>query len=52
MTTEERERISALADRMANYGKKLQNGEYIEEPGLGADCSDAAEELRRLLEDQ
>ncbi len=37
-----------LADRLKGYAERLQNGEMLDEPGLGADLADACSELERL----
>lgn len=37
-----------LVGRLRGYAQKLQDGEWVEEPGLGADVNEAASEVERL----
>jgi hypothetical protein len=39
-----------LADRLKGYAERLQNGEVLDEPGLGADLDDARSEIERQKE--
>ena len=36
-----------LAARLRDYAKRLEDGEMLDEPGLAADLSDAAESLEQ-----